>query len=239
MTTNVILIHGAFADSSSWDGVIPQLRGAGNRVIAWANPLRSVASDAAALTSLVRSLDGPVLLVGHSYGGAVMTNVPRDAGDMVGLVYVAAFALAEHESAGEAASLAPGSTLAETLQPVPLADGGVDMYILQDRYHAQFAADLSADQAALMAATQRPITEAALSEPSGGTPLWWSVPSWFVFGEQDRNIPAGAHHVMAQRADSRRTLEVPGASHVVGISHPDVIVQMVTEAAAGKPSVDA
>ncbi len=111
------------------------------------------------------------------------------------------------------------------------------MYILQDRYHAQFAADLSPDQAALMAVTQRPITEAALSEPSGATPLWRSVPSWFVFGELDRNIPAGAHHVMAERANSQHTLEVPGASHVVGISHPNDIVQMVTEAA--KPSVDA
>jgi pimeloyl-ACP methyl ester carboxylesterase len=168
-----------------------------------------------------------------------MTNVPADAGDIIGLVYVAAFALAENESPAEAASLAPGSTLGDTLQPVPLADGGTDMYILQDRYHAQFAADLPAETAAVMAVTQRPITEAALSEPSGSMPLWRSVPSWFVFGELDRNIPAGAHHVMAERANSQHTVEVPGASHVVGISHPDEIVQMVTQAAVSRPSVSA
>jgi pimeloyl-ACP methyl ester carboxylesterase len=239
MSTNVILVHGAFAESSSWEGVVAKLRGSGHRMIAWANPLRGVASDAASLTALVQSLEGPVLLVGHSYGGAVITNVPRDAGNIVGLVYVAGFALKENESCADAAALAPGSTLGATLQPVPLADGGVDMYILQDRYHAQFAADLPADQAAVMAVTQRPVTEAALSEPSSATQLWRSVPSWFVFGELDRNIPAGAHHVMAERADSRHTVEVPGASHVVGISHPDQIVSMITQAAASRPSVDA
>ncbi|KQU68959.1 alpha/beta fold hydrolase [Phycicoccus sp. Root101] len=239
MPTNVILIHGAFADSTSWEGVIPKLVGLGHRVIAWANPLRSVAGDAAALTSLVRSLDGPVLLVGHSYGGAVMTNVPRDAGDIVGLVYVAGFALEQNESAGDAASLAPGSTLAETLQPVPLADGGVDVYILQEGYHAQFAADLPAEQAAVMAVTQRPVTQTALSEPSGATPLWRTVPSWFIFGELDRNIPAGAHHVMAVRANSQHTVEIPGASHVVGISHPDAIVQVIAQASGSRSSVDA
>ena len=235
MTTNVVLIHGAFADSTSWERVISGLSEFGHRVVAWANPLRGVAADAGALTSLVRSLDGPVVLVGHSYGGAVMTNVARDAGDIVGLVYVAGFALDGNESAGDAASLAPGSTLAETLQAVPLADGGVDLYIMQDRYHAQFAADLPPEQAAVMAVTQRPVAQVALSEPSSATPLWRSVPSWFVFGERDRNIPAGAHHVMATRANSQHTVEIPGASHVVGISHPDDIIRMVTQAAARVP----
>ncbi len=183
-STTIVLVHGAYAESSSWDGVIESLAPEGHRVIAWANPLRGVATDAAALSDLVRTVDGPVLLAGHSYGGAVMTNVDPDAGDLSALVYVAGFALEAGESAGDASSLAPGSTLAETLERVPLGDGGTDTYIAQDRFHHQFAADLPAQQAALMAATQRPITEGGLFEPSGDRPLWRSVPSWFIFGER-------------------------------------------------------
>jgi pimeloyl-ACP methyl ester carboxylesterase len=203
-------------------------------VVAFANPLRGLASDAALLTDLVRSIDGPVALVGHSYGGAVLTGVAPDAGDVVALVYVAGFALTPGESAGDASALAPGSTLADTLTRVPLAGGGTDTYIAQERYHQQFCADLSAEEAALLAVSQRPVTEAALFEPLGGQALWRSTPSWFVFGELDRNIPAGAHHVMAERAGARRTLEIPGASHVVGISHPAEVADMVLEAVADR-----
>jgi pimeloyl-ACP methyl ester carboxylesterase len=230
MKPTIVLVHGAYADSSSWNGVIEPLAADGHRVIAWANPLRSVAADAAALTDLVRSLDGPVLLAGHSYGGAVLTNVDPDAGDIVGLVYVAGFALEAGESPGDASGLAPGSTLAETLERVPLADGGTDTYIAPDKFHHQFAADLPEPQSALMALTQRPVTEAALFEPSGDRPLWRTVPSCFIFGELDHNIPAGAHHVMAERARSRRTIEIAGASHVVGVSHPDETSRLILEA---------
>ena len=232
MEPTVILIHGAFAESSSWDGVATALLSRGHTVIAWANPLRGVAADAEQLTALVQSIEGKVLLVGHSYGGAVMTNVAPGAGEVTGLVFVAGFALQPGESAGDASSLVPGGTLGETLRPVPLPGGGNDMYIAQDRYHAQFAADLSAEQAASMAVTQRPITEAALSEPSGSVALWQSVPSWFLFGELDRNIPAGAHQIMAERAQARQTVQIAGASHVVGISHPDEVVAMVAAASA-------
>jgi pimeloyl-ACP methyl ester carboxylesterase len=232
MKPTVILVHGAYAESSSWSDVIESLADEGHRVIAWATPLRSVATDAAALTDLVRSIDGPVLLAGHSYGGAVVTNVDPDAGDIVALVYVAGFALEAGESAGDAASLAPGSTLADTLERVPLADGGADTYIAQEKFHHQFAADLPESQSALMAVTQRPITEAALSEPSGDRPLWRSVPSWFIFGELDHNIPAGAHRIMAERAGAKRTVEIAGASHVVGVSHPTETSHVVLEAAA-------
>ena len=231
MKPAVILVHGAYADSSSWNGVAAPLAAEGHRVIAWANPLRSVAADAAALTGLVRSVDGPLVLAGHSYGGAVITNVDADAGDIRALVYIAGFALEAGESPGDASSLAPGSTLAETLERVRLADGGTDTYIAQDKFHHQFAADLPGQQSALMAITQRPITEAALFEPSGDRPLWRSVPSWFIFGELDHNIPAGAHRIMAGRADAQRTIEVPGASHVVGVSHPAETAQLVFEAA--------
>ncbi len=239
MRPTIILIHGAYADSSSWNRVIAPLAAEGHRVVAWANPLRSVATDAAALTDLVRSLDGPVVLAGHSYGGAVMTNVDPAAGDVVALVYVAGFALKPGESPGDASSLAPGSTLAETLERVPLADGGVDTYIASDKFHHQFAADLPPEESALMAVTQRPITEGALFEPSGDHALWRSVPSWFMFGELDHNIPAGAHRVMAERAGSKRTVEVAGGSHVVGVSHPGETARLILEATGARATAQA
>jgi pimeloyl-ACP methyl ester carboxylesterase len=229
MKPTVVLMHGAFAESSSWNAVAARLAGGGHRVIAFAVPLRSIASDAAALDDLLRTVEGPVVLVGHSYGGAVITN--STAADVVALVYVAGFALAPGESCADASALAPGSTLGETLELVPLAAGGADAYIAQDRYHQQFAADLPADEAAVMAVTQRPVTQLALSGPSGDGPRWRSVPSWFLFGELDRNIPAGAHRIMAERAGARRSVEVAGASHVVGISHPAEVAAIIDEAA--------
>jgi pimeloyl-ACP methyl ester carboxylesterase len=231
MQTTVILVHGAYAESASWNDVTDQLVSEGHQVIAYANPLRTIAGDAAGLTELVRTIDGPLVLAGHSYGGAVITNVAAGAGDIIGLVYVAGFALEAGESPGDAASLVPGGTLAETLQTVPLPGGGVDTYIAPEQFHHQFCADLPAEQAALLAVAQRPITEAALSEPSGDAPLWKDVPSWFVFGDQDRNIPVGAHRIMAERGDSRRTVEIAGASHVVGMSHPAETAELILAAA--------
>ena len=149
MKPTIILVHGAYADSSSWVGVIEPLDAAGHRVIAWANPLRSVAGDAAALTDLVRGLDGPVVLAGHSYGGAVMTNVDPGAGDIIALVYVAGFALEAGESPADASALAAGSTLAETLERVPLADGGTDTYIASGKFHHQPRAWKSSRQASI------------------------------------------------------------------------------------------
>jgi pimeloyl-ACP methyl ester carboxylesterase len=235
----VILVHGAFAESSSWNDVVSKVTGDGHRVIGFANPLRSLGGDAAALTALVKTIDGPVVLVGHSYGGAVITNVPAEAGDIVGLVFVGAFALEVGESAGDASSLVPGSTLGETLETVPLPDGGVDVYIAHERFRAQFCADVPEEEAALMAVTQRPITQAALSESSGDDPLWKQIPSWFIFGDQDRNIPVGAHRIMAERASAKSTLEIPGASHVVGVSHPTETAEMILEAARSGGTVEA
>ena len=236
-TPTIVLVHGAYAESASWDGVTSRLGADRRRVTAFGNPLRGVASDAALLTDLVRSIEGPVVLVGHSYGGAVMTSVPADAGDIVALVYVAGFALAPGESAGDASALTPGSTLGDTLVRVPLADGRSDTYIAQDRYHQQFCADLPAEQAALMAVGQRPVTEGALFEPLGGDALWRSVPSWFVFGELDHNIPVGAHRIMSERAGSRRTVEIPGASHAVAVSRPADVAAVVLDAAEARATV--
>jgi pimeloyl-ACP methyl ester carboxylesterase len=231
MKPTIVLVHGAYAESSSWNDVIGPLLDQGHRVIAWATPLRGLASDAVALTDLVRSLEGPIVLVGHSYGGALLSNVPVDAGDVQALVFVAGYALEPGESCGDASSFVPGGTLAPTLVRVPLADGAVDTYIDPAKYHHQFADDLPERQTAIMAVTQRPVTEAALFEPSGDSASWRTVPSWFIFGELDHNIPAGAHRIMAERAGSRRTLEVAGASHVVGMSHADETVEMILEAA--------
>jgi pimeloyl-ACP methyl ester carboxylesterase len=237
MKPTIILEHGAYADASSWNAVIPRLLHAGHRVLAHANPLRTLAGDAGALSDLVRAIDGPVLLVGHSYGGAVITNVAHDAGEIVGLVYVAGFALKPGERVVDAMALAPGGTLNHTLERVPRADGTVDTSIAQEQYHRQFAADLPEAEAALMSVGQRPLAEAAMSEPSGDDPLWKSLPSWFVFGELDRSISAGALRIMAERARSRRTLEIAGASHAVLISHPADTAEMILEAA--RESLDA
>ena len=156
MKPTIVLVHGAFAESASWDRVIDSLTGAGHRVIAAANPLRSPAADAAALGDLLRTIDGPVVLAAHSYGGMVISNVPADAGEIVGLVYACAFAPEPGDTCNALAARFPGSTLAETLRPVPRGDGTTDLYIVPERFHAQFCADVPAPQAARMAATQRP-----------------------------------------------------------------------------------
>jgi pimeloyl-ACP methyl ester carboxylesterase len=232
MSSTIVLVHGAFAGSASWNRVIEPLRAAGHRVIAAANPLRGLASDAATVSDLVGTIDGPVVLVGHSYGGAVTSNVDADAGDIVGLVYVAAFAPEPGESCITLVGMFPGSTLGEALQPVLRSDGTTDLSIRVERYHAQFAADVPTEQAARMAATQRPVTQEALGAPSGERPLWRERPSWFVFGEEDRNIPAPLQHYMAERAGAHRTIEIPGASHAISVAHPRATAELILAATA-------
>ena len=232
MKPTIVLVHGAFAESASWDKVIDSLAGAGHPVIAAANPLRSVAADAAAVGDLLRAVDGPVVLVGHSYGGMVISNVPADVGEITGLVYVCAFAPEPGETCFTLAGRFPGSTLSDAISPVPLGDGTTDLYIATERFHAQFCADVPAPEAARMAATQRPVTQEALTEPSGGRPLWRELPSWFVIGEQDRNIPAALQRSLAERAGARRTIEIPGASHAAAVSHPEETAELILQAAA-------
>ena len=227
----IVLVHGAFAESSSWNGVVARLLAKGYPVIAAANPLRGVRIDSAYVASVLDSIPGPVVLVGHSYGGVVITNAATGKGNVKALVYVAGLATAEGESAGALVGRFPGSTLGPTLAPpTALSDGNKDLYILQPRFHAQFAADVPARDAALMAATQRPIVAAAFDELSG-PPAWKTIPSWFIYGSRDKNIPPVLQPFMAERAGAKGIVEVNGASHVVMISHPDQVVKLIEQAA--------
>lgn len=230
----VVLVHGAFADSSSWNGVVKILEKDGYPVIAAANPLRSVKSDAQSVADVLASVKTPVVLVGHSYGGPVISEAAYGNANVKALVYVAAFAPEKGETAAELSGRFPGSTLGPTLSaPVELADGGKDLYIQQDKFHEQFAADVSPADAKLMAATQRPVTVAALNE-AATEPAWETVPSYFVYGDQDKNIPAQALAFMAERAHSKQTVVVKGASHVVMVSNPKAVASLIETAAAGK-----
>ena len=159
MSCTIVLVHGAFAESASWDRVIDPLVAEGHRVVAAANPLRGLSADAAAVSDLVRTIEGPVVLVAHSYGGAVISNVDSDAGDIAGLVYVNGFAPEPGENCFQLAGMFPGSMLGpETARPVSLRDGTTDLYIAAGSFHDIFCQDVPAPQAALMAATQRPAT---------------------------------------------------------------------------------
>src|SRR3954451_14916521 len=164
MSCTIVLVHGAFAESSSWDSVIDPLVAEGHHVVAAANPLRGLASDAQSVSDLGRTIDGPVVLVAHSYGGAVISTVDRDAGEIIGLVYVNGFAPEPGEHCFQLAAMFPGSMVGEeTVWPVPLSDGTTDFYIAADSFHEVFCADLPAPQAAVMATTQRPATQEALT----------------------------------------------------------------------------
>lgn len=229
----IVLVHGAFAESSSWDGVVAKLLAKGYPVIAAANPLRSVQGDANFVASLLDSIRGSVVLVGHSYGGSVISAAATGKSNVKALVYVAGFAPDVSESAALLSNKFPGGTLGPTLSPpVALQDGGKDLYIQQAKFHAQFAADVPKSQATRMAATQRPVTEAALNEPAASA-AWKTIPSWFIYGSKDRNIPPAAQQFMAQRAAARRVVEVAGASHVVMVSNPGGVAAMIDEAATG------
>jgi len=237
MQPTIVLVHGAFAESASWDRVIDKLTSAGHRTIAAANPLRSLAADAAAVSDLVASVQGPVVLAAHSYGGAVISNVDADAGDIVGLVYANGFAPEPGENCFQLAGMFPGSMLGEeTARPVSRSDGTTDLYIASDSFHDIFCQDVPEPQAALLAATQRPATQEALVEPSGTRPLWKDVPSWFLIGEEDRIIPAALQRFEAERAGARRVVEIAGASHAAAVSQPGAVAELITAAVAPVPA---
>lgn len=229
-TPTVVLVHGAFADASSWNGVIPKLQADGYEVIAVANPLRGLASDSAYVSTILKTIQGPVVLVGHSYGGAVINNAAVGNDNVKALVLVAGFAPEAGESAADLVGKFPGATLGTALAPVPLGDGRNDLYIKQSQFREPFAADLPATAVKLAAATQRPITDAAFGEPSG-EPAWKKLPTWSIYGSADHAIPAAAQAFMAERAKVKRVQVIKGASHVVMLSHPAEVAEMIREAA--------
>lgn len=230
----VVLVHGAFADASSWTGVIERLQAGGVQVRAPANPLRGVSIDSAYLASLFDQIPGRVLAVGHSYGGAVITNAATQASNVVGLVFVAAFAPDEGERLGEVEAGSKDSVLNAALVPLRYPSGqgaqtAVEFAINPARFHDAFAADLPAKQTAIMAATQRPIAELAFSEPSGA-PAWKTRPTWAVVASSDKAAGADVIRSMAQRAGATIT-EVEG-SHVIMISQPQVVTDVILSAVA-------
>ena len=232
-TPTILLVHGAFAESASWSAVIEELQSHGLEVVAAANPLRSVAGDAAYVRDVISGIGQPVVLVAHSYGGIVITEAAARNSSVVGLVYVSAFAPDHGESAFQLSAMFPGSTLADALVAYPVSSGGNEFAIRQDVFHQQFAADVPAAEAAVMAATQRPATEAALSEglPTDA-PAWQHIPSWFVFGDQDMNIPVALHRFMAERARAESSRELAGASHAPSVSEPKAVAATILEATA-------
>jgi pimeloyl-ACP methyl ester carboxylesterase len=236
----VVLVHGAFADASSWNGVIERLQAKGISVTAPANPLRGIAADSAYIASLFGQIEGPVVAVGHSYGGAVITNAATDAKNVVGLVYVAAFAPDEGETLGAVEASSKDSVLNSALVPrqYPTADGesATEFYIDPAKAREAFAGDLSDQHAALIAATQRPVAEAAFGE-SNGPPAWKHLPSWTVLATGDKAAGTDVVRSMAQRAGAKIT-EVDG-SHVIMVSQPQAVTNVILDAVAAVMAVPA
>ncbi len=229
----IVLVHGAYADASSWNGVIERLQQQGYTVIAAANPLRGVTSDSAYIASLLGQIDGPVLLAGHSYGGAVITNAASSAPNVAGLVFVAAFAPDEGETLGEVENGSKDSVLGTALvqYTYPAGPGGqtaVEFAINPAQIREAFAADLPPETTALMAATQRPAAAAAFTDASG-PPAWKKLPSWAVVATGDKAAGTDVVRAQAQRAGAD-IIEVEG-SHVIMISQPQVVTDHILKAA--------
>ncbi len=230
----VLLVHGAFADASSWNGVAERLLADGVHVVAPSVGLRGIASDSAYLASLLGQIPGPVLAVGHSYGGAVISNAATNAKNVVGIVFVAAFAPDDGETLGQVEAGSKDSVLNSALVPqqYPTGQGtqtATELTIDPAQFRAAFAADLPEKQTALMAATQRPAAEAAFSEPSG-PPAWKNVPSWTVVATGDTAAGADVIRSMAKRAGAEIT-EIEG-SHVIMISQPQKVTEVIRKAIA-------
>ena len=234
----IVLVHGAFADASSWNGVIERLQQQGYTVIAAANPLRGLAADTAYTASLLNQIDGPVLLVGHSYAGAITTNAANSAPNVIGLVYVAAFATDDGENLNDVASGSKDSILGAALVQYkypagpagPDGETAVELAVNPALFREAFAADLPPETTALMAATQRPTAVTAFSEASG-PPAWKKLPCWTVVATGDKAAGADVIRSEAQRAGADIT-EVEG-SHVIMISQPQAVTDVIlTEARA-------
>jgi pimeloyl-ACP methyl ester carboxylesterase len=221
----IVLVHGGWADASSWNRVAARLQRDGYTVIAPANPLRGVKPDSEYLKSVLSSISGPIVLVGHSYGGYMTTDAATGDPNVKALVYIAAFAPEEGETLSEVLARNPGSEVGGANLTLRAYPGGTDVYINPDDFQRVFCADLPARKAALMAAEQRPIAAAALAEPSSA-PAW--IPSWYMVASQDHAIPPATERFMANRAHAV-TVEV-SSSHVAMISHPEATTKLILAA---------
>jgi pimeloyl-ACP methyl ester carboxylesterase len=229
----VVLVHGAFADASGWSGV-DRLERRGYPVIAPANPLRGVSADAAYLRAFLATIEGPIVLVGHSYGGVVITNAATGNPNVKALVYVAAFAPDEGDTVESLGKLGTDGELGPAtldLRPYPAPEGvpPLEGYIKLDVFHDIFAADLPRKQARSMALSQRPAALATLGEPSG-PPAWKTIPSWYLVPTRDRAIGTDVLLAMAKRIHPRKTVKARGASHVVMISRPRATTELIVTA---------
>jgi len=227
----IVLVHGAFADASGFGAVTERLQDRGYTVIAPANPLRGPASDAASVAGVLKTIDGPVVLVAHSYGGAVTSEAANLVGNVKALVYLNALALDQGETNLGLTQRFPNKFVAALVpRPFALPDGtqGADLYVDTARFHALFAADLPARTAARMATAQRPLSAAAVEEPVTA-PAWKTIPSWYLIGRQDEVISPVGQRFMARRAKAQ-TVEI-NSSHVSYISHPDEVTDLIVRAA--------
>ncbi|MEU9336944.1 alpha/beta hydrolase [Streptomyces sp. NPDC048290] len=228
----VVLVHGAFADSSYWNGVVERLQRQGYPVVAAANPLRGLPVDTAAVTSVLDQIDGPVVLVGHSYGGAVISEAATGDPDVEALVYVAALMPEKGEVISELTGKFPGAILEPAMNRVPFrtADGGTgyDFYLDPDQYHEVFGADLPRRTTSLMAATQRPFSEDAFDDKATSA-AWKTIPSWAIVATQDRALAPAVMRFEAERAGSH-TVELK-TSHLPMVSRPKEVADVIVDAA--------
>jgi pimeloyl-ACP methyl ester carboxylesterase len=236
----IVLVHGAWADSSSWSGVIQRLQRAGYTVLAPANPLRGLSSDSAYLSSILAQVKGPVVLVGHSYGGMVITGAANGNPNVKALVYVSAFIPDQDQNTfdlvGKDSHIVPPGNPGANLTPLglpPFPPTDFDLYINPNNFRDIFAADVSPDQTSIMAVTQRPAALSAFAEKFAGVPAWKSIPAWAILGGADHAVGTDSALSMAKRAAGNRVVEIPGASHALMVSHPDAVTAMILGAARG------
>jgi pimeloyl-ACP methyl ester carboxylesterase len=228
----IVLVHGAWADGTGWADVVRRLQAEGYKnVVAPPNPLRGLPGDSTYIASYLKSITGPIVLVGHSYGGAVITNAATDNPNVKALVYIAAFAPTTGETINSIIARFPGSQVGPALIPVPFSTGttsGIDLYLKPDQFRNVFLSDFLPQQEALaMAASQRPLTAAAFDDLSG-KPAWETIPSWYMVAQQDRTIPPDAERFMAARAHAH-TVEV-NAPHLAYATNPGAVTRLIDTA---------
>ena len=229
---SIVLVHGAWGDSANWDGVVSRLQHAEYTVYVPPNPLLGLTYDAAAIRDFLDTISGPIILAGHSYGGAVITNAATGDPNVKALVYDDAFIPAQGQTIGQLVSAVPGSCAGPpnlVRVPYPGAPAGAaDAYIKQSAFPSCMANGLPASQAAVLAATQRPLSTIALTQPSG-PPAWKTIPAWAVVGTADHAIPPAELLAMARQAHAHITV-IPGAPHLSMISDPGIVTQVILNA---------